>query len=228
MMKKFSYSFEIIYKKYLSLAESRGAPKKELSINSLMRFLGVSSGKLFSWKKGQWPLAADIETIAERLGLSYRWLVTGEGDPEGEDAPPVAKLRAASPVPVIGLAACGLDGIEQIMPHAVTASLPSLGPRAVAVVASGESMAPAGIASGHVCFCDPDQDPLPGEAVFFRRRDDKGALKLFLGAGKREGYTTFKGWLPADDKGRRREVVIDVLDEQIDYIAPVIMVRRRL
>ena len=133
------------------------------------------------------------------------------------------------PVPIVGLAACGIEGIEQIMPFAITASPVVLGPRAVAVVASGESMVPAGIASGHMCFCDPDQRALPGEAVFFKRKDDKGALKLFLGKGKREGYTAFKGWLPVRDaKGHQKEFCMDVLDKEIDYIAPVIFIRRRL
>ena len=33
------------------------------------------------WSKGQWPSAEDLETIHDKLGFSYSWLVTGEGDP---------------------------------------------------------------------------------------------------------------------------------------------------
>lgn len=44
-------------------------------------FLNISTGKLQKWSKGQWPSAEDLETIHDKLGFSYSWLVTGEGDP---------------------------------------------------------------------------------------------------------------------------------------------------
>ena len=44
-------------------------------------FLNISTGKLQEWSKGQWPSAEDLETIHDKLGFSYSWLVTGEGDP---------------------------------------------------------------------------------------------------------------------------------------------------
>lgn len=44
-------------------------------------FLNISTGKLQKWAKGQWPSAEDLETIHDKLGFSYSWLVTGEGDP---------------------------------------------------------------------------------------------------------------------------------------------------
>lgn len=66
---------------------ANGADKRDVTEKSMKVFLGVSSGKGDAWKKGQWPSADDLDTIAARLGFSYRWLVTGEGDPEGDDAP---------------------------------------------------------------------------------------------------------------------------------------------
>lgn len=50
--------------------------------------MNISTGKGDAWRQGQWPSAEDLAAIAEKLGFSYRWLVTGEGDPEGADAPP--------------------------------------------------------------------------------------------------------------------------------------------
>lgn len=41
-------------------------------------------------------MASDLATIAVKLGFSYRWLVTGEGDPEGEDAP-IPATAASTP-----------------------------------------------------------------------------------------------------------------------------------
>lgn len=49
-------------------------------------FVGISAGKFQKWRCGQWPVAEDIESLHNKLGFSYRWLVTGEGDPF-EEAP---------------------------------------------------------------------------------------------------------------------------------------------
>ena len=234
-MKNFSQQFEMIYEKYCSLAAANGVHGRNINKLEMARFLGVSQGKMQAWQRGQWPHAEDLATIAERLGFPYRWLVTGEGDPEGADAPtpgaaPVREAKAppAPPVPMVGLASCGVQGLEQIMPFAVAVSPIVFGPRMIAVVASGESMVPAGIASGHVCYCDPDQAPMVGEAVFLRRRDGLGALKLYLGEGEREGSHVFKGWLSPNGGGLRQEFVMDVEGDMVESIAPVIFVRRRL
>ena len=62
-------------------------------------FLGITTGKLQNWSKGQWPSAEDLETIHDMLGFSYRWLVTGNGEPFEEapatpdDAGELANLR---------------------------------------------------------------------------------------------------------------------------------------
>lgn len=172
--------------------------------------------------------------------LSRDWLYFGEGEmlkskgePEGEkkSEKPQHNLDEGivhmPPVSVVGLASCGVQGMEQVMPYAVTVSPLQFSPRAVAVLASGESMVPAGIASGHVCYCDPAQKPLPGEAVFLQQKDGLGALKLFLGPGEQEGHTSFKGWLPARNGGRR-EFIMEIPNDLIDTIATVILVRRRL
>ena len=231
MKKNFTQLFEIIKNKFI--LEHKGKD----SLPALAEFLGHGhKGKVTAWSNGQWPNAQDCWMLHRKMGFTLEWLLTGEGEMLRCDKPQPEQASGATPgsitpfpVPVVGLAACGVEGIEQVMPYAVTASPVLLGPRSVAVVASGESMVPAGIASGHMCFCDPDQMPLPGEAVFFKRKDDKGALKLFLGKGKRKGYTTFKGWLPSGDgNGQQKEFIMDVLDEGIDYIAPIVFVRRRL
>lgn len=131
-------------------------------------------------------------------------------------------------IPVNGLAVCGLPGIEQGMPYAVTASPIVLSSRAFAVLARGDSMVPAGIGIGHMCYCDPEQTPLPGEAVFLKCRNETGALKLFMGRGELEGFTSFKGWLEKDKNGRQKDFTIQVVDEDIEVVATVILVRRRL
>jgi hypothetical protein len=230
--------YEIIYNKFISIS----AETKWIASNiGFSKFLGHShNGKVQAWSKGQWPNAYDCWVIHQKLGFRLEWLLTGEGEmfhsedqqpdaPSAIAAAPTAQPFIITPaVPVLGLAACGVEGLEQIMPYHLTASPIALSPRAFAVLASGESMAPAGIASGHLCFCDPDQPVLPNEAVFLRQKNNLGALKLFLGRGERGGYTRFQGWLAArDGHGNQKQFLVEVLNEEIDCIAPVICIRRR-
>ena len=234
-MTDFSQLFKIIYEKYTLLAKKHGAAP---SLYGLARLLGVSHSKTGAWEKGQWPSAKDCAAIEKLLGFSLRWVVTGEGDPEGADAPTPsigtggtaseAKAPAAPPVPMLGFAGCSVQGIGMVTPFAVAVSPVVFSPRTVAVVASGESMVPAGIANGHVCYCDPELTPMPGEVVFFRSKDGTGALKVYMGQGTREGSHVFQGWLPVNDEGKRKEFEMDVDGEQIESIAPVVFVRRRL
>ncbi len=178
-----------------------------------------------------WPLLPKLLELYPQV--SRKWLYFGEGDMlQAKQEQPVnhSAIMIASPLPIVGLAACGIQGMEQILPFAVTASPLTLGPRSIAVVASGESMVPAGIVSGHICYCDPDQTPLQGEAVFVRQKD-YGALKLFLGKRKEEGKeesTRLLGWHSKEEDQAQQPFVIDLIDKHIDFIAPVILVRRRL
>ncbi|WP_164928117.1 LexA family transcriptional regulator [Nitratidesulfovibrio vulgaris] len=196
----------------------------------LARCLGASQGKTQNWEKGQWPSASDLAVIAEKFGCSYRWLVTGEGDPFDHQQPPT--MSAAPPrlraVPMMGLASCGVEGWNQQTSIAVSASPLIMGEKMVAVVAAGESMVPAGIASGQICYCDPEQPVLEGDAVYVVRRDNMATIKMYLGEGERAGYLRMQGWLDPDAQGVRRNFFIDVLRDQVVTIAPVIYVRRRL
>lgn len=77
-MNNFSERFEIIYKTFFELAKAAGQQTSKLALS---RLLGVSQGRLQHWENGQMPKAEDIQTLHIKLGLSYEWLLTGEGDP---------------------------------------------------------------------------------------------------------------------------------------------------
>lgn len=83
-MKNWSQHFEIVYKKFYTSMLGHGAAPNAISQRTLATFLHVSNGKVDAWKRGQWPSAEDLAVIAEKLGFSYRWLVTGQGAPEEE------------------------------------------------------------------------------------------------------------------------------------------------
>lgn len=101
IMTDFSQLFRIIYDKYSDIAKKNGASP---SLYGLARLLGVSHSKTGAWEGGQWPSAKDCATIEKLLGFSLRWLVTGEGEPEGADAPtpgvaPASEGKAPPAVP---------------------------------------------------------------------------------------------------------------------------------
>jgi len=200
------------------------------SISALDRFLNLETKRARYWDRGQRPTASDLVRISDKLGISLRWLITGEGEPHDsqQPAPTPPPPRANSPIRMVGLASCGVVGWNQIMPVAVSASAPEVGDKAVAVIAFGESMVPAGISSGQVCYADPGQAPLQGDAVYVARRDGLATVKLYLGEGERAGWVRLKGWLDPDQDGQRKPFFVDMPKDQIETIAPVIYVRRRL
>jgi len=82
-MADFTQQFDIIYKKFANNAVEAGQPNSKLAF---ARFLGVSQGKMQAWEKGQIPKAEDLKMLHDKMGLSYHWLITGEGEPFEEES----------------------------------------------------------------------------------------------------------------------------------------------
>lgn len=230
MSKDFSQLYNIIYDIFLNSPHKTEFGESKLG---LARFLGVSQGKTQHWEKGQWPKADDIERLAEKLGFEYRWLVTGEGPmlradiPPAPAPPPASPALPARPLPVLGLVPCGIEGWHTINPIPIAATLPVTSSM-FAVIAAGESMVPAGIAPGQICYCDPDQSAFAGEAVYVSAVDGRATIKEFTGeAPGKPGTLRFRGWKETQN-GKRKEFFLDLKDKDVEKIAPVIFVRRRL
>lgn len=83
--------YEIIYEKFCSISSSFGL---KANVSGFCQFLNISAGKRQKWSMGQWPRAEDLAVIHDKLGFSYRWLVTGVGDPYEEKG----KKDAAAPL----------------------------------------------------------------------------------------------------------------------------------
>lgn len=169
------------------------------------------------------------------------WLYFGEGEMLRSTAPftPAEKYPHMNPaavpgpqtLPLIGFAACGVGGWHGTMTIPVPVELPQWHPDMVAVMATGESMLPAGIGHGHICYCDPTKQPAPGEAVYVEQRDDTGTLKLFLGRSERGGakFVNLRGWLDKKPgETAQKPFNLDVVESHVRLVAPVIYVRRRL
>ena len=75
--------FDFIYKEYLNQQEARSFGT---SYAGFARFLGVSNGRVQTWREGgKWPGTEDIALLHKKMGFAYHWLVTGEGDPYGQE-----------------------------------------------------------------------------------------------------------------------------------------------
>ena len=96
-MDSFSQQFEIIYEKFSRWAKSDNRPYSKLALS---RYLDISQGRMQKWEAGQIPRPADLKIIHDKLGFSYRWLITGEGDPCAEE---VTCLPSASSDEVVNL-----------------------------------------------------------------------------------------------------------------------------
>ena len=96
-MDNFSQRFGIIYKKFSCWAKSDNRPYSKLAFS---RYLDISQGRMQKWEAGQIPRPADLKIIHDKLGFSYSWLITGEGDPCAEE---VTCLPSASSDEVVNL-----------------------------------------------------------------------------------------------------------------------------
>lgn len=237
MKQDFSELFEIIWNKFIP---AKGERK---SLPSFASYLGHEhKGRVTAWSKGQWPSAHDCWIIHQKMGFGLEWLLTGEGEMLQSFAPPTpaekyphmnpAAIPAPPTLPLIGFAACGVGGWHGTMTIPVSVEPPLWHQDMFAVMATGESMLPAGIGHGHICYCDPHKQPGPGEAVYVERMDDSGALKLFLGrsvAGTGEPFINLQGWLDKKPgQPGQKSFNLDVAESYVRCMAPVVYIRRRL
>ncbi len=147
------------------------------------------------------------------------------------------RFLSKHPIPMLGLVECDMTGWYNAMDIAVSSSVLSLGPKSFAVMAEGESMRPEGISRGMLCYCDPDEEPLKGDAVYVGATGPGGlavgTIKVFwgwgLGAGAQgEGWLKLRGWRKMDKFERQTDYFIEVPAANITVLATVVLVRRRL
>jgi hypothetical protein len=175
----------------------------------------------------QMPQQDDPET--EGRGIYERILNPMPGKYSGLET-------GSRPLPMLGLAYCGYEGWKTVMPISVSASPISLGARSFAVIIDGLSMRPEGLGPGMICYCDPDQAPLSGDAVYIgasrAEGGSLGSIKQYLGAGAEvglpDGWLQVRGWRDPDNLNHQQSYVINIPPQQIVIVATVIYVRRRV
>lgn len=208
--------------------------------------IGVPQATFNTYLNSSGQRKIKLELLAKILNffpqINKYWLYFGEGEmlkAENREALQVAtsldEPQKIPSVPVIGFASCSYIGWSGEMTIPMSATAPHITSRTIAVMASGESMIPAGIGHGHICYCEPGLEPLRGDIVYVRRHDNCGTLKTFLGWGLEAGVPEatagelcLRGWNDRDENGRQRELTITVDKILVKTVAPVVFVRRRM
>lgn len=91
-MGDFKERFEIIFRKYAEWGRKNGFRPSKLA---LARFLDIPQATLQGWEnRGSAPSGKALKTIHDKLGFSYDWLITGEGEMFDTQALTIAELEA--------------------------------------------------------------------------------------------------------------------------------------
>lgn len=202
------------------------------SLKSAAAAAGRSDDQIANYLSGRSsPTFEAMARLVRGKGVSLDWLATGEGPFHTVQRLVEFQEQTGAPsapgVPVIGLAECGLKGWFQKGPLAVSATRPGdfFDPDGFAVVAIGQSMVPAGILEGFLCFCSPRTPPSPGDAVYVERSNGVATIKVY--AGTSGEWLILTGWLD-EQSGKREAYTEQVLVSEVRRLATVIYVKRKL
>jgi phage repressor protein C with HTH and peptisase S24 domain len=195
---------------------------------------GIPARSLSDYVNGHRALPTSrLPALARAAGVSLDWLLTGT-EPRRADPPPIIQLPwrrgdqpAAPPLPVTGLAECGMRGwFSEYRLAVVTARPRDLeDPEAFAVVAVGESMVPRGIRPGFLCLCSPAAALARDTVVYVEKVDGSASLKEWL--GEEAGFVILRGWLPPED-GRQESYEDRIARSTVARIAPVVYIKLTL
>lgn len=139
-------------------------------------------------------------------------------------------------IPVVGLAECGMKGwnIQSITSLHTAAPVDiATADGGFAVVAIGDSMIPAGVEPGFICFCNPEIAPAAGDMVFVEREKSFATVKIYAGETRRKNteFVALQDWLPINKKNPdepQKPFTLEIEKSQVKRIATVVYVKRRL
>ena len=131
----FSNRYKILYKIFQNFYKSSSSGEKG-SEDAMSKYLAIPRGRFQAWKRGQIPSAVDCQTLADKLDISIRWIITGDGAPftkeratdfrelHPEDmmiSPRELSQKLGADSPEYGLSCVPLDPLERLR---MTAGLP--------------------------------------------------------------------------------------------------------
>ena len=164
------------------------------------------------------------EKIANACGLSLAdFFALGQALERGEAPESLTDKQA---LPLFGLLPNDQHGWGKSRALSVAAGLPTLGPMSIAVMIEDDSLVAAGLYSGMICYCDPEQKPAPGDLVYLERVDQVAALRIFL--SRKGDRLHLRGWRRPEARTHFKTFDQELPISEIVRVSTVIFIRRRL
>lgn len=169
----------------------------QMTQSKLAKKIGVSRVSVSQWERGDTsPKGENLYKLAEALGVSADWLLTGKGDLSSFQNVELATLGDHK-VPVLSYVQAGawsepleVRDFEGNIEFITT--FEDVGPRTFAIWIKGRSMLPL-FDEGDLIVCDPDVSPHPGDYVVAKNGSEEVTFKKFRPRGyKPDGSETFE------------------------------------
>ncbi|MGS3179049.1 LexA family protein [Aeromonas dhakensis] len=200
--------------------------------------VGVTRVAVSHWERGgAEPKGRYLNDLADALGVTVDWLLTGDGEARGQPAPEVmpgyhnvepAVIPQGTRVPVLSYVQAGnwhemceqataFDGNVEY----VTAGV-DVGPCGFGLWLRGQSMEPF-FKEGDLIIVDPDEAPQPGDLVVARNGSEEATFKKYRPRGIDESGQEVFELVPLNDdyptmhSDRQHIQIIGVMVEHRSY-----------
>ncbi|MFQ2188993.1 LexA family protein [Aeromonas jandaei] len=187
---------------------------QKMSQDELAKRIGITRVSISKWESGlNQPKGRYLNDLAEALGVTVDWLLTGSGDtPELAEEQPIPGYHNVEPavmlpgkrIPILSYVQAGnwremceqattFDGNVEY----VTASV-DIGPCGFGLWLRGDSMLPQ-FKEGDLIIVDPDEAPQPGDFVVAKNGSNEATFKKYRPRGIDENGQEVFELVPLND-----------------------------
>ena len=187
---------------------------QKMSQDELAKRIGITRVSISKWESGlNQPKGRYLNDLAEALGVTVDWLLTGSGDtPELAEEQPIPGYHNVEPavipqgnrVPILSYVQAGnwLEMCEQATTfdgnvEYVSAGI-DIGPRGFGLWLRGNSMTPI-FNEGDLVIVDPDESPRPGDYVVAKNGSEGATFKKYRPRGIDESGQEVFELVPLND-----------------------------
>ena len=187
---------------------------QKMSQDELAKRIGITRVSISKWESGlNQPKGRYLNDLAEALGVTVDWLLTGSGDtPELAEEQPIPGYHNVEPavipqgnrVPILSYVQAGnwLEMCEQATTfdgnvEYVSAGI-DIGPRGFGLWLRGNSMTPI-FNEGDLVIVDPDESPRPGDYGVAKNGSEGATFKKYRPRGIDENGQEVFELVPLND-----------------------------
>ncbi|MFM5304258.1 LexA family protein [Aeromonas caviae] len=187
---------------------------QKMSQDELAKRIGITRVSISKWESGlNQPKGRYLNDLAEALGVTVDWLLTGSGDtPELAEEQPIPGYHNVEPavipqgnrVPILSYVQAGnwremceqattFDGNVEYVSAGI-----DIGPRGFGLWLRGNSMTPI-FNEGDLVIVDPDESPRPGDYVVAKNGSEGATFKKYRPRGIDENGQEVFELVPLND-----------------------------